>query len=243
MGLISVHVENLNYRYPSGAEALREVRLSVDGGERVGLVGPNGAGKTTLFLCLAGVLPVTPGTVRVAGLDPAVPRDRRELPRRLGMLFQDSDDQLFCPTLRHDVAFGPRQLGLSADAVDHRVEESLRRVGLEAFGDRAPHRLSGGEKRRAALAGVLATHPEVVLLDEPSAHLDPRARRQMIELLGALRSTTLVATHDLDLVLDTCRRAVLLDRGEVVVDGDATQILSDRALMEAHGLEVPYCLR
>jgi cobalt/nickel transport system ATP-binding protein len=239
----AVRIRGLSYAYPQGPTALDGVSLELAAGESVGLVGPNGAGKTTLFLCLAGVLPVPPGRVALAGLDPADPRQRRRLPAEVGLVFQNSDDQLFNATVFDDVAFGPLNLGLPADEVRRRVAEALAQVGLSGCEGRVPFHLSGGEKRRAALAGVLAMRPGVLLLDEPSMYLDPRGRRELIGLINGLAATRLIAAHDLEMILQTCGRAVVLDRGRVVADGPAPAVLGDAALMEAHGLEVPYSLR
>ncbi len=240
----AIVVEGLTFAYPGGtAAALDGLRFQIQAGETVGLIGPNGAGKTTLFLCLAGVLPVAPGTIKLAGLDPGVRADRGKLPARLGIVFQNSDDQLFSTTVGDDIAFGPLNLGLPPDETRRRVAEALDRVGLAGFEARVPHHLSGGEKRRAALAGVLAMRPEILLLDEPSMFLDPRGRRELLALLKELGGTRIIATHDLDLILDLCRRALVLDHGRLVADGAARVILAEAALMERHGLEVPYRLR
>lgn len=239
----AIVVEGLTFAYPGGAAALDGLRFQIQAGETVGLIGPNGAGKTTLFLCLAGVLPVGPGTIKLGGLDPGVRADRGKLPGRLGIVFQNSDDQLFSTTVGDDVAFGPLNLGLTAEDTRGRVTEALNRVGLAGFEGRVPHHLSGGEKRRAALAGVLAMRPEILLLDEPSMFLDPRGRRELLALLKELSGTFIIAAHDLDLILDLCRRALVLDRGRLMADGTAADLLADKALMERHGLEVPYRLR
>jgi cobalt/nickel transport system ATP-binding protein len=236
-------VEGLTYAYPGGTPVLEQIRLAVAAGESVGLVGPNGAGKTTLFLCLSGVLPIRPGVVRLAGLDPAVSAQRRALPTKVGIVFQNSEDQLFNATVFDDVAFGPLQLGLPADEVRSRVGEALGRVGLTGREQRVPFHLSGGEKRRTALAGVLAMRPEVLLLDEPSQYLDPRGRRDLIRLIQSLPGTKVIAAHDLELIVETCPRVLVLDQGRVVADGPSQTLLADPTLMEAHGLEVPYSLR
>ncbi|HXG10081.1 MAG TPA: ABC transporter ATP-binding protein [Gemmataceae bacterium] len=238
----AICVRDLTYTYPGGPVALDGVSFEVAEGESVGLVGPNGAGKTTLFLCLGGVLPVKAGAVRLAGLDPADPAQRRRLPAHVGIVFQNSDDQLFNTTVFDDVAFGPLNLGLSPDEVRRRVAEALERVGLTGLEQRVPFHLSGGEKRRAALAGVLAMRPEILLLDEPSMHLDPRGRRELIRLINDLAVTKVIASHDLELILQTCSRALVLDRGRLVADGPARTLLADAALMDAHGLEVPHSL-
>jgi len=237
----AISVTGLCFAYPGGPAVLDQLRFDVAPGETVGLVGPNGAGKTTLFLCLAGVLRLAPGQARVAGLDPAT--DRKRLPAKVGIVFQNSDDQLFSTTVGDDVAFGPLNLKLPAEEVRRRVGDALVQVGLAGFEPRVPHHLSGGEKRRAALAGVLAMQPAILLLDEPSMFLDPRGRRGLITFLGALGRTQVIATHDLDMILDLCRRVLLLDRGQLIADGPTDKILADAALLEAHGLEVPYRLR
>jgi cobalt/nickel transport system ATP-binding protein len=241
MPIITVH--ELMYRYPGGGRALDGVSFAVEAGESVALVGPNGAGKTTLFLCLSGVLSASGGTIDVAGLNPADRSQRRRLAEHVGIVFQNSDDQLFNVTVFDDVAFGPLNLGLPADEVRRRVAEALDQVGLKGQERRVPFHLSGGEKRRVALAGVLAMRPQVLLLDEPSIFLDPRGRRELILFTNQLNVTKLIASHDLDLILDTCQRVVLLDAGRVVSVGSVSSVLGDEALMEAHGLEVPYRLR
>ncbi len=236
-------VNRLSYAYPGAVQALTEVTFTADAGACVGLVGPNGAGKTSLFLCLCGVLPVKPGMARLGGLDPGVAAERRRLPAKVGFVFQNSDDQLFNATVFDDVAFGPLNLGLPADEVRRRVSAALQQVDLTGFEERVPFHLSGGEKRRVALAGVLAMQPDILLLDEPSMYLDPRGRRELIALLNALPITKVIASHDLELILQTCGRVLVLDRGRLAADGPARTLLADSALMDAHGLEVPYSLR
>ncbi len=239
----AVEVEGLGLTYGGARPALAGVSFRVTPGERVGIAGPNGAGKTSLFLCLTAVLRPTEGVARVMGLDVRDPAARRELPRHVGIVFQDSDDQLFQSSVREDVAFGPLNLGLPLDEVRRRVEEALARVGMSGSEGRVPLHLSGGEKRRVALAGVLAMRPEVLLLDEPSVFLDPRGRRELVALLCGLGGTMLIASHDLELLLETCPRVLLLDAGRLSADGPAREVLSDAALMDAHGLEVPWSLR
>ncbi|OAI45850.1 cobalt ABC transporter ATP-binding protein [Planctomycetaceae bacterium SCGC AG-212-F19] len=238
-----ISVTGLSYTYPGGPRALDSVRFDVAGGERVGLVGPNGAGKTTLFLCLAGVLKGTPGSVQLAGLDPTRPEQRRQLPAKVGIVFQNSDDQIFNTTVFDDVAFGPLNLGLPAEEVRRRVADALAHVGLTGLEQRVPFHLSGGEKRRVALAGVLAMRPEILLLDEPSMHLDPRGRRELIRLIAGLPVTQMIAAHDLEMILEICPRTLLIDQGRVITDGPSRMLLADAALMDKHGLEVPYSLR
>jgi cobalt/nickel transport system ATP-binding protein len=239
----TVVVQGLTFAYPQSPPALDAVSFELAASESVGLVGPNGAGKTTLFLCLAGVLRGRAERMTVGGLDLANAAQRKRLPQKVGIVFQNPDDQLFNATVRDDVAFGPLNLGLPANEVRDRVAEALARVGMSGKEEHVPFHLSGGEKRRVALAGVLAMRPDVLLLDEPSMYLDPRGRRELIELLRGLGGTRLIASHDLELILQTCGRVLLLDRGRLLADGPARTVLADAALMEAHGLEVPWSLR
>ena len=239
----AITVAGLSFAYPDGKQALHDLSLHVTAGETIGLVGPNGAGKTSLFLCLTGVLAPQTGTLRIAGLDPSRAAERKQLPAHVGIVFQNSDDQLFSTTVGDDVAFGPLNLGLPAAEVRRRVTAALTAVGLAGFEERVPFHLSGGEKRRAAIAGVLAMQPEILLLDEPSMFLDPRGRRELIHLLNGLPITRIIASHDLEMILDTCRRVLVLDQGRLMTSGPAETVLRDEALMTAHGLEVPYRLR
>jgi energy-coupling factor transporter ATP-binding protein EcfA2 len=239
----ALEVSELAFQFEAGAPALRGVSFTVEAGECLAIIGPNGAGKSTLLLHLNGILPErgvgrSAGSVRVHGR--LIARDENAWVRRqVGVLFQDPDDQLFCSTVGEDVAYGPEQLGCEPDEVARRVRRTLERVGLAGFEQRLPHQLSGGEKKRVCLAGLLAYEPSILVLDEPSASLDPRSRRQFIELLKGLSGTRLVATHDLALVAELCPRTVLLDGGSVVAVGPTKQLLRDDALMAAHGLECP----
>jgi cobalt/nickel transport system ATP-binding protein len=231
----AIEARDLRFRYPNGVTGLDGVDLSVRHGERVAVLGPNGAGKTTLMLHLNGLLRGS-GDLHVAGVD--VGRgDERELRARVGLVFQDPDDQLFMPTVREDVAFGPLNLGF-AD-VEARVETALATVRMAAAADRAPHQLSLGQRRRVAIATVLAMDPRLLVLDEPSASLDPRSRRELLEMLGRLGQTMLVVTHDLLFAAELCERAVILSGGRIVADGDCLDILRDEALLAAHDLELP----
>jgi cobalt/nickel transport system ATP-binding protein len=244
MGALAViRTTHLTHRFADGRLALDAVTFAIADGESVALVGPNGAGKTTLFLRLCGVLPGPRGQIAVAGLDPAEPGQRRKLPTTVGVVFQNPDDQLFSPTVFDDVAFGPLNLDLGADDVRSRVAEALNSVGLPDHAARVPHRLSGGEKRRVALATVLSMRPSVLLLDEPSMFLDPRGRRELIDLVRGWPGTKLIATHDLELVMDLCPRVLVLDCGRLAADGPAKTVLANATLMERHGLEVPGRLR
>lgn len=239
----TLSIQRLSHRYSCGRSALDDVTFALNANECVAIVGPNGAGKTTLFLRLCGVLGGKPGQVNVNGLDPAIPEHRKKLPEVVGVVFQNPDDQLFSPTVEEDVAFGPLNMGATIEDAKARVVESLNAVGMPDAGERVPFQLSGGEKRRAAFAGVLAMRPSVLLLDEPSMFLDPRGRRELIGVIRTLPGTKLIATHDLDLVLDTCPRVLVLDGGKLAADGPAEKLLADPELMEKHGLEVPYRLR
>jgi cobalt/nickel transport system ATP-binding protein len=237
----SLAVRAVRYAYPDGHVALRGVDLTVPRGERVALLGPNGAGKTTLVLHLNGILQGGEGSVAVGGL--TVDRDRAtlaEIRRRVGIVFQDPDDQLFLPTVAEDVAFGPANLGLRGDALAERVDEALAAVGMSEHRDRTPHHLSYGQRRRVAVATVLAMRPEILVLDEPSSNLDPASRRELAEILRALPVTLLMVTHDLPYALELCDRSVILDNGRIVADGSTVDLLADAELLARHRLELPY---
>ena len=234
-----LEVHDLAFSYPDGHEALRGVDLTVAAGERVAILGPNGAGKTTLVLALNGINAASRGSVTVGGTIV----ERRNLPeirRRVGIVFQDPDDQLFMPTVRDDVAFGPANLGLRGAELEERTIEALDAVGMSHAADRSPHHLSFGERRRVALATVLAMRPDILVLDEPSSNLDPVARRELAEIVLGLDVTILLVTHDLPYALQLCERAVVLDQGCVAVDGPTRDVLADRETMAAHRLELPY---
>jgi cobalt/nickel transport system ATP-binding protein len=231
-------LDAVRYVYPDGQLALDGVDLTIDVGERVAVLGPNGSGKTTLVLHLNGILEPTSGSVAVGDL-PATTENIREIRRRVGVVFQDPDDQLFMPTVYEDVAFGPANFGVRDGDLAAAVDDALATVGLREHGGRVPHHLSQGERRRAAIATVLAMDPKVLVLDEPTANLDPAGRRDLSDVLDRLDMTLLVVTHDLPYALELCPRAVILDRGRVVADGPTIELLSDAALLAAHRLELP----
>ena len=235
----AVHVEALHHVYPDGHVALDGVELTVAPGERVAVLGPNGAGKTTLMLHLNGVLTATSGSVRIGGT--AVGRKTlHDIRQRVGLVFQDPDDQLFMPTVAQDVAFGPANFGLRGQQLAERVARALAAVSLTEHADRNPTHLSAGQRRRAALATVLACDPQILVLDEPSANLDPVARRELAATLLGLEATMLIVTHDLPYAAQLCNRAVVVDQGVVVADGAIAEILGDAALLAAHRLELPW---
>jgi cobalt/nickel transport system ATP-binding protein len=235
-------VKGLAFAYPDGHQALYGIDLRVEQGERVAVLGPNGAGKTTLVLHLNGVHTAGAGTIEVAGL-PVEKANLHEIRRRVGIVFQDPDDQLFMQTVGEDVAFGPANFGLRGAELDARVHQALDAVGMTEHVDRSPLHLSGGQRRRVALATVLACDPEILVLDEPSANLKPVARRELAEVLLALGRTMLMVTHDLPYALQLCPRSVLVDDGVVVADGPTRELLADHALLAAHRLELPWGFR
>ncbi len=240
----AIDIERLAYAYPDGRQALFGVSARIEPGERVALLGPNGAGKTTLVLHLNGILGVAAGgagagRVSIGGL--TVEREHlAQVRRRVGVVFQDPDDQLFMPSVRDDVAFGPANLGLRGAQLDAAVMRALRQVGMADEADRAPHHLSYGQRRRVAVATVLAMDPQVLVLDEPSSNLDPASRRELADILTRLDVTMVMVTHDLPYALQLCPRSLLLDGGRIVADGPTRELLADADLMAAHRLELPY---
>jgi cobalt/nickel transport system ATP-binding protein len=235
----AVRLRHVTYSYPGGHRALDDVSFDIAPGERVAVLGPNGAGKTTLVLHLNGVLTPRAGAIEVGDLA-VVKANLREIRRRVGIVFQDPDDQLFMPTVREDVAFGPANLGLRGDELDERVQEALDAVGMRDVADRSPHHLSFGQRRRVAAATVLAMRPDVLVLDEPSSNLDPAARREFAEIVARLDLTTVMVTHDLPYAMQICERALVLNEGRVVADGPIAEVLADAEVMAANRLELPF---
>lgn len=238
----TIDVTDLTFVYPDGTPALSGVSFHLSHGESVAIVGANGAGKSTLLMHLTGFLTPLRGQIRIGDV-PVVRSTLAEIRRTVGVVFQDPDDQLFMPTVFEDVAFGPLNLGLPAEEIASRVDDALSRVGARHLADRPPYRLSGGEKRAVAIATVLAMCPSVLIMDEPSSNLDPKARRRLIELLASFEHTKIIATHDLDLALELCERTIVMSGGTVTADGPTYEIFEDTSLLEASGLEKPLAMQ
>jgi cobalt/nickel transport system ATP-binding protein len=235
-------IRDLFFTYPDGHEALRGVTLEVEAGECLGLVGPNGAGKSTLLLHLNGLILPGNGEVRVLG-EPVTKQNLSWVRKKVGLVFQNPDDQLFCPTLFEDVAFGPLNSRIPAGEISGRVAAALEKVGLAGFEERSPHHMSVGEKRKGSLATILSMDPEIIVLDEPSSNLDPRSRRELIRLLRAFPQTRIVATHDLEMVLQLCDRVALMGQGRVVEIGKPEDVLTNETLLKSQDLELPEVIR
>ncbi len=238
MSTPTIAATGLSFSYPDGTRALQDIDIHIHPGERVALLGPNGAGKTTLILHMNGIHLPQHGSVRVSGLE-LEPDTIIEVRRRVGIVFQDPDDQLFMTTVRQDVAFGPQNLGLAGDELERRIASAMEAVGVADLARRPPHHLSYGQKRRVAIAGVLAMRPEILILDEPTSNLDPTSRRKLADILRRLDITQLIATHDLPYALELCPRAIIIDEGRIVADGPTPDLLADEALMKSHRLELP----
>ncbi|MGF1459640.1 MAG: energy-coupling factor ABC transporter ATP-binding protein [Leptolyngbyaceae cyanobacterium] len=235
---VAIAARDVCFSYPDNPDILSGIDLTIREGERVGLIGHNGCGKTTLFMLLCGMLKPQSGSIRLFDQPVELGQFRPEV----GFLFQDPEDQLFSPSVKDDIAFGPQNLGLSEVEVIERVEAALEITGIQALAGRPPHHLSGGEKQMVAIAGLMAMCPRILLCDEPTASLDLRTRRRLIQFLQKAGETLLLASHDLEFLLEVCDRVVLIDEGRIIADGDPTGIMGDQPLMEAHGLEKPHSL-
>jgi len=241
MNMPSLEIKELAFAYPDGNQALYGVNLSIQKGERVALLGPNGAGKTTLVMHMNGIHPTSHGSIHVAGelVDSKNKESIKQIRSKVGIVFQDPDDQLFMPTVGEDVAFGPYNMGLRGAELNRVVDEALELVGMSEFKDRPPHHLSFGQRRRVAVATVLAMKPEILILDEPSSNLDPASRRELADILRSLDITIVMVTHDLPYAFELCERSVILSGGIIVADNYTKIILKDQALLKSHRLELP----
>ena len=236
-----IEFQNVSFAYEKDRPVLRELSFRIGDGEAVGLIGANGAGKSTVMKLLLGLIAPTEGSILVDGIR-VEKKSLPEIRRKLGFVLQNSDNQMFMPTVYEDMIFAPLNYGLSREKAERRVDTALERLGMQELKHRHNHRISGGEKRMAAIATILAMEPEAILMDEPSAALDPYNRRIVINTIRTLPQTKLITSHDLDMILDTCERVILLDRGQIAADGPAEEILRDKALLEAHRMELPFRL-
>lgn len=235
-----IEFENVSFSYEKKIPVLKNLSFSINEGESVGLIGANGAGKSTIMKIMLGLIPCD-GEVRVDGV-PVKKENLPEIRRKLGFVLQNSDNQMFMPTVYEDMMFAPRNYGLSKEEAEEKVDKVLAELGLTELKHRYNHKISGGEKRMAAIATVLAMEPQAVLMDEPSTALDPMNRRTVINAINKLTMTKLIASHDLDMILDTCDRVILISNGEIVADGRVEEILGNKELLEANRMELPYCL-
>jgi len=232
-----IEISNLNYKYPDGTKALNGITLDIFQGDSLGIIGPNGAGKSTLLLHLNGILNGT-GNIKVFGKIPSK-ENIKEIRRKVGLVFQDPEDQLFMPTVYDDVSFGPINMGFEKEKLKENVRKALEEVNMRGFEERLSHHLSLGERKRISIATILSMEPEILALDEPASNLDPRTRRELINLLNGFKTTKIIASHDLKMILETCERSIILDKGKIVADGNTKQLLSNKELLEAHALELP----
>jgi cobalt/nickel transport system ATP-binding protein len=235
-------IEHLSFSYEKGQQVLADVNLTAHDGESIGIIGANGIGKSTLMKLLVGLYLDYEGTLEVAGHE-VNKKNLNHIREHIGYVFQDSDAQLFLSTVEDDVAFGPRNYGLSEEEVERRVTEALQKVHIEELRKKQTYKLSGGEKKLSAIATILSMEPDIIIMDEPSIALDPRNRKNLITILNEINSLKLITSHDLDFIMDTCERTVLLDEGRIIADGESKEILSNRELLEGHGLELPLRLQ
>lgn len=242
MSHIHIDLEQVNYSYDAGSPVLKDITFTAREHDSIGLIGANGAGKSTLLKLLVGLHLNYTGSIRVED----IPVEKNTLPvvrEKIGYVFQDSDSQLFMSTVADDVAFAPRNYGLSEEEVNRRVENALSRIHIEHLKNRQIYKLSGGEKKMVSIATILSMTPDIILMDEPSIALDPKNRRRLIHILNEFDHLKIIASHDLDMILDTCSRVILIDEGRIIRDGAAKEILTDKDLLEAHGLELPLCIQ
>ena len=232
---------NVSFSYEPGIPVIDNLSFHIRKGETVGLIGANEAGKSTIMKLMLGLLPAQ-GEILVEGM-PVTKQNLSVIRQKIGFVLQDSDNQMFMPTVYEDMIFGPRNYGLTREEADARVDRVLKELGLESLKYRHNHKISGGEKRMAAIATILAMEPEMIVMDEPSTALDPVNRRRVISTINSRKETKLIASHDLDMILDTCQRVILLNHGRIVADGEAETILRDQALLEANRMELPFCLQ
>ncbi|MBP6491890.1 MAG: energy-coupling factor ABC transporter ATP-binding protein [Clostridia bacterium] len=237
-----IHAKNISFSYPDGNQALNKVSIDIKTGSTVAVVGANGAGKSTLLSLLIGIHTAKEGEIQIAGIS-MEKKNLEEIRKKVGFVFQNPDDQLFMARVYDDITFGPRNFGYSTEEITKMADKAIETMKIEHLKDRAPHKLSGGEKRNVAIAAVLAMNPEVLLFDEPNSYLDPKNRRNFIHAMSELQHTKLIATHDLDMVLDLCQRVIILRKGEVFADGDPMELFRDMELMEQSGLEIPLSLQ
>jgi len=237
-----IELKESGYTYPDGHRALNSISFSVRPNDALGIIGPNGAGKSTLLQLLTGILTTREGEILIEGTA-LNKKNLGVLRKKTGLLFQDPDDQLFCPTVRDDVSFGPANMGLSPEEIDACTDRAMEAAGITHLADRPPYALSGGEKKAAALASILSMQPEILLMDETSANLDPRSRRRLISIINSLPQTKIIVSHDLDFIWETCGRVVILNRGGITAEGEAETLLSDRDLLEQNEMELPLRLQ
>ena len=234
-----LNINNLSFEYPDGHEALKNINLNLSNGERLGVLGPNGAGKTTLILHLNGILGELKGNIQLNQVS-YTEDNISKIRKSVGLVFQDPDDQLFMPTVLEDVMFGPKNFGFSEEQVEANSMEALEQVKMLEFIDKPPHHLSFGQKRKIAIASVLASEPELLVLDEPSSNLDPASRRELIDILKNLKVSIILVTHDLPMALEICNRSIILNNGQITADADTYKILKDSKVMEENRLELPF---
>ncbi len=237
----AVELKNVSYVYPDGIEALKDISLTIKKGEKVAVIGPNGAGKSTLITMLNGVRQGT-GEINILGY-PLMKKNLPQIRTLVGIVFQNPDDQLFCPTIYEDIAFGPLNSGLSEEKIRENVLYALRETDLQGYEDRSPFHLSFGERKRASIATILSLKPQIIAMDEPTSNLDPAHRRNIISWINKREEMFIITSHDLDMIWDTCSRALILNKGSIVADGAAKEILRDKKLLEENNLELPLRLQ